>query len=252
LKKILVTGQSGFIGSHLIDALSKKYSIIGLSMKNLPQLKISQIKYNIQKISINQIPKNIFCIVHLAALTDVQFCQSNPTKCFDVNVNGTQNMLEIARKRDSKFIFLSTGHVFGVPKKLPINENHPRNPTSIYSASKLSGEILCEAYSKSYGLDVSIIRFFSIYGPNSPPHLVTSKIISQILTKNVLQLGNLYPKRDFLYVDDAIKSIQLILKKLHGFNSYNVGSGNSYSISELCKILEKIANKKIKIKSIKS
>lgn len=252
MKKILLTGHSGFIGSHLVDSLSTKYQVVGLAKKILPKSGLTQIKQDIQKIKVNKIPKNVSYIIHLAALTDVLYCQNNPDECFDVNVKGTQKMLEVARKQDSKFVFLSTGHVSGTPKKLPINENHPRNPTSIYSGSKLAGEILCESYSKTYGMDVSIIRLFSIYGPRSPAHLVTSRIISQLLTNNILYLGNLRPKRDFLYVGDAIKAIELVLRKSHGFNSYNVGSGKSHSIYEICKILIKIAGKKIIIKSKKS
>jgi len=252
LKKILLTGHSGFIGSHLVDSLSNKYQVVCLAKKILPKSGLTQIKQDIQKINVNKIPKNVSHIMHLAALTDVLYCQNNPDECFDVNVKGTQKMLEVARKLDSKFVFISTGHVFGTPKKLPINENHPKNPTSIYSGSKLAGEILCESYSQSYGLDVSIVRLFSIYGPRSPPHLVTSRIISQLLTNNILYLGNLRPKRDFLYVGDAINAVELVLRKLRGFNSYNVGSGKSHSISELCKILTKISGKKISIKSRKS
>ncbi len=257
MNTLLVTGHSGFIGNNLLDSISNQYRIFGLSKKKLSYKKrnqnVTQIKQNILNIDEKKIPRKISCIIHMAALTDVKFCEENPLKCFEINVTGTQNMLEIARKQDSKFLYMSTSHVFGIPKKLPIDENHPRNPTSIYSASKLGGEILCESYSKSYGLDVSIIRLFSIYGPKSPPHLVTSKIISQFLTKkNTLYLGNLSPKRDFVYVNDAIKAIELVLKKIKGFNSYNVGSGKAYSIQEICNHLKKIANKKVTIKTTKS
>jgi len=142
--------------------------------------------------------------------------------------------------------------VFGNPKQIPIDENHPKQPTSIYSASKLTGEILCESYSKTYGLDISIARLFSIYGPNSPKHLVTSKLIQQLLKGNLIELGNTRPKRDFLYIDDVINALKIILKNTKGFNSYNIGSGKSYSIENLCKRLVKISNKNIQFKSKKS
>jgi len=157
LKKILITGHSGFLGTNLINYLADKYDILGLS-DNLKKFdNIKQIKGDVKKISFNKIPKNISCIIHLAALTDVRFCENNPTACFESNVSGTQNMLEIARKLNSKFIFLSTSHVYGKPKKLPILESHPRNPISFYATSKVLGEILCESYSKTYGMDISII-----------------------------------------------------------------------------------------------
>jgi len=240
-----------------VEVLRKNYPLIGLSNKKSFQLSISknnlkQIKYDINKIKIKQIPDDVFSIIHLAALTDIQYCEQNPKICFDVNVHGTKKMLEMARKKDLKFLFVSSSHVFGKPKKNPIDENQPKNPHSIYSLSKLIGENLCESYAQLYGLDVSIIRFFSIYGPNSPSHLVTSKIISQLLTENKIRLGNIFSKRDFLYIQDAVKAIEIVFKKNRGFNSYNVGFGKSYSISEVCKILMKVANKDIKIESQKS
>lgn len=252
MKKILITGHSGFIGSNLVNSISDKSKLIGLSTKYLPaSIGIKQIKKNILKTSFNQIP-NISHIIHLAALTDIKFCQKNPSKCFEVNIRGTAKILELARKRDCKVIFLSTSHVFGKPQFLPINEDHPRIANSIYSASKISGEVLCESYSKSYGIDISIIRLFSIYGPNSPSHLVTNKIISQLLKKNTIKLGNVKTKRDFLYVDDAINAIKIVLKKTHDFNSFNVGTGKSTSILDICKILQKFSQKRVKIESQKS
>jgi len=251
LKKILITGHNGFIGSHLVKSLSN-YSLIGVSEKIYKKNKITQIKKNITRLTINDIPKDIFCIIHLAALTDVKFCQDNPIKCFDVNINGTLNILEITKQLGSKLIFLSTSHVYGTPKKIPISEEHPTHPESIYSGSKLAGEILCETYSKSYNLDISILRLFSVYGPNSPPHLVTSRIMSQFLSKNPILIGNTFPKRDFIFIDDVINVISYILTNSSGFNIFNVGSGKSYSILDLCNILKKISDKNPKIKSIKS
>ena len=248
----MLTGYNGFIGSNLVEVLLKKHQIIGISNSPHKMSSVLSLKKDIRRINTNDIQKNIQHVIHLAAMTDVESCQNNPTECFDVNVKGTQNVLEIARKLDSKFVYLSTSHVYGIPKKIPIDEDHPRNPISTYAASKLGGEIICESYAKTYGMDVSILRLFSIYGPQSPLHLVTSKIILQLLTKNIIQLGNTFPRRDFVYVTDVVNAINLVLRKLHGFNIYNVGSGKSYSILELCNISRRIAGRNIPIKSIKS
>jgi len=247
LETLFITGQGGFIGSHLVEHLSKNYKIIGLGKTKLKNSKIIQINQDILKVTSQIIPKNVAGIIHLAAITDVQFCQKNPKKCFQVNVQGTQNLLEICRKRHLKFLFLSTSHVFGSPKTIPINEEQPRHPTSVYASSKLCGEVLCESYAKSFDLDISIIRLFSIYGPKSPNHLVISKIISQLLAKNIIQIGNLKSKRDFLYIDDAMEAISLLLKKIRGFNQFNVGSGESHSISDLYKIITKISKNNVKL-----
>ena len=251
-KKVLITGHNGFLGTNLVHNLENKYQVFGVSNTLRKNTKISQIKKDIQKIKISDIPKDISCIIHLAALTDLDFCQKNPTKCFDVNVYGTQNMLEISKKLNAKFIFLSTSHVFGIPQKLPINENHSRVPSSIYSASKIAGEVLCESYAKLYGMNISILRLFSVYGPHSSPHLVTNKIINQTINNKKLYLGNITPKRDFIFINDAINAILLSIKKSYGLQIFNVGTGTATSISQLCKKIEKISKKKINLEIKKS
>ncbi|MDE1725686.1 MAG: GDP-mannose 4,6-dehydratase [Thaumarchaeota archaeon] len=252
MNKILVTGYNGFIGYNLVQELLKKYQVIGISNKQESKQNIIHIKKDVRKLTEQELPRDISHIVHLAALTDVSFCQENPSECIDINVRGTQNMLEIARKIQAKFLYLSTSHVYGIPVKLPIKENHPRNPLSIYASSKLAGEIISQSYARSYDMNLSIVRLFSIYGPHSPPYLVTSKIIHQLMKGNEIKLGNLYPKRDFLHVKDAVIAIELILRKTKKFNVYNVGSGKSYSIRQVCNILSKLYGKNISIKSINS
>ena len=251
MKNIIVTGHDGFLGSHLVPELQKKFNVIGVSKTGYSQ-KITQLKKDICKISYLDFPEKINYIIHLAAITDPIYCQKNPKECFNVNVNGTQNILELARRKDSKIIFFSTSHVYGIPKKLPVKEEDPKHPTSIYSDSKLAAEIICESYSRTYGLDVSIARLFSVYGPNSSSHLVVNSIVNQLLKNKVIQLGNVNSRRDFIYVTDVIQAIKIILKTIHGFNDYNVGTGKSYSILEICEILKKISKKNIPVKSIKS
>jgi len=251
MKNIIVTGHDGFLGSHLVPELQKKFNVIGVSKTGYNQ-KITQLKKDICKISYLDFPEKINYIIHLAAITDPIYCQKNPKECFNVNVNGTQNILELARRKDSKIIFFSTSHVYGIPKKLPVKEGDPKHPNSIYSDSRLDAEIICESYSRTYGLDVSIARLFSVYGPNSSSHLVVNSIINQLLKNKVIQLGNVNSRRDFIYVTDVIQAIKIILKTIHGFNDYNVGTGKSYSILEICEILKKISKKNIPVKSIKS
>ena len=251
MKNIIVTGHDGFLGSHLVPELQKKFNVIGVSKTSHNQ-KITQLKKDICKISYLDFPEKINYIMHLAAITDPIYCQKNPKECFNVNVNGTQNILELARRKDSKIIFFSTSHVYGIPKRLPVKEGDPKHPNSIYSDSKLDAEIICESYSRTYGLDVSIVRLFSVYGPNSSSHLVVNSIINQLLKNKVIQLGNINSRRDFIYVTDVIQAIKIILKTIHGFNDYNVGTGKSYSILEICEILKKISKKNIPVKSIKS
>ena len=160
-----------------------------------------------------------------------------------------QKLLDISKSIQSKFLFVSTSHVYGIPLSLPLKEtSSPTNPLTIYAASKLACEIMCQAYYHSYDIPITVLRLFSVYGPNSPPHLVTSKIISQMLQQNYVQLGNLHSRRDFIYIDDVLEAFEICLENIRNFNIFNVGSEKSYSIEELCSIIEKILNKKIEIK----
>ena len=252
METILITGYNGFIGSHLINSLSSKYCLVGVSSKQSNEKNILRLKKDIRKLDTKDLPRKIDCIVHLAALTDVNYCENHQKQCFGINLLGTQKMLEIARKLDSKFVFLSTSHVYGKPKKLPILEDHEKNPKSTYSISKHGAEVLCETYSKTYGMDVSIPRLFSVYGPKSPEHLVTTRIILQILKQKNVKLGSLSPKRDFIYISDAIDAISLLIKKTRDFNTYNIGTGKSYSILNICNLLKKISGKTFTIKSVKT
>ena len=247
MNSIVITGHNGFLGSNLLSKLIlKKSKILGISKTIKKNDSIKQIKRNILDIEDSDIPKNS-CIIHLAAITDVVYCEKYPKKCHDVNVIGTQKILEIARKKNCSMIYPSTSHVYGIPKKLPIKETHPINATSVYSESKIKAEQLCKKFSKSYDLDISILRLFSTYGPKNSEYKVESIIIKQLITKNLIKIGNLSPKRDFIYIDDVINAFQIVSENLKGFNIYNVGSEKSYSIQEICNILKKLNGKKIRI-----
>lgn len=252
MKTILITGFNGFIGTHLIPALASKYALIGLSNSKTPLIKIPQIKQNISTINENSVPGKISTIIHLAAISDVNYCQNNPVDSSIVNILGTQKILELARKKDANVIFLSTSHVYGNPTRIPIREDDEKNPQSIYSATKLSAEIMCKSYSYSYGIHVAVARLFSVYGPNNPKHSLVANIIRQLIARKTIQLGNISSKRDFLYVKDVVDAILLLVKKNYGYAEYNIGSGTSYSVSHICDMLKKISGKNISVKSIQT
>ena len=247
MKQIVITGHNGFLGSNLLSKLiSEKYKITGISKTIKKNNLIKQIKRNILNIKDSDIAKNS-CIIHLAAITNVAYCEKYPEECYKVNAIATQKILEIARKKNCSLIYPSTSHVYAIPHKLPIKEAHPTNATSVYSESKISGEKLCEMYSKSYGLNISVLRLFSTYGPKNSEYKVESRIITQLLSNRSIKIGNLSPKRDFIYIDDVISAFQIVIKNLKGFNIYNVGLERSYSIQEICNILKKLAGKKISV-----
>jgi len=247
LKKILITGSSGFIGKNLVESLLSEYEITGLS-KQQKNSKSNHIIKDISKITSKDF-KNIFCIIHLAAITDLKVCKDYPDQCIATNVLGTQKILESARKNNCKVIYASTSHVYGIPKKLPINETTSTSPTSMYAGSKLAGEILCESYHKQFDMDISIVRIFSVYGPESNNHYVVPNIVEQLKKSNKIKLGNINSRRDFIFISDVINAFKIILNNINGFNIYNVGAEKSYSIKEICKKFEKLHGEKIIIKS---
>lgn len=247
MQTVLITGFKGFLGSALTQyLLERNYDVVGLSLDKSKKSKIRQITGDITKLK--KIPNGVTDIIHFAAITNIDFCEQNQKKCFEVNVFGTKNMLDLARKNDCNFIFISTSQVFGIPEKTPINENGKLCPLSVYALSKVLGEKLCELYANSYGMNITILRLFSIYGPNSPDYLVTTKIIKQVLQGNKIKIGNVSPKRDFLYVDDLLVCLELLLnKKLRGYNIFNLGSGQSISINTICKKIARISGKQIAV-----
>lgn len=247
MKRILIIGHSGFLGTKLVESLISKYEIIGLS-KKIKNSKIQEIEKDLSKI-VSKDFKNIFCVIHLAAITNPKFCEDFPDKCITTNVLGTQKVLELARKNNCKLIYASTSHVYGIPKKIPISEVTKTSANSIYSGSKLAGEILCESYAKQYDMDITIARIFSVYGPGGKNHYVLSNLMMQLKDSNIIELGNINSKRDFIFISDVIDAVEIILKNMKGFNTYNIGSGKSKSLLEICKIIEKLTNKKIIIKS---
>lgn len=247
MNEILITGSSGFLGTHLVNSMKDSQKIIGLNnndQKNSKNFHHYKIDIRTKNIIIRS---KISSIIHLAAVSDVKYCNENPSLCFDINILGTKKMLEICRKKDVSFIFASTSHVYGKPKINPITEREQTKPNSIYATTKIIGENMCESYAKTYGLDISVLRFFSLYGPNAPKHNVIYNIINQYKSNSKIKIGNLKPKRDFLYIDDAINAIKTVNKNQKGFQILNIGSGKSFSIKKICEKIEKIMKRKMEI-----
>jgi UDP-glucose 4-epimerase len=249
MEPIVISGTNGFLGSHLSQFFIKNHTkTYGIYHGSSQISGVKKIHDDI--LSIQNMPDDISTILHFAALTDIKYCDKNPNECFEINVNGTKNMLDLARKNDSKFVFASSSHVYGKPYSLPIDENFPLNPISIHAKSKVEAESLCEEYAQLYGLKIIIVRTFSIYGPKSPSYSIIFRIINQILKNHKIVLGNLQTKRDFLYISDFLSAIDLLLKtNLNGCQKFNIGYGQSLSIQDLCSKLFSISQKNLPLES---
>ena len=243
IHNILITGSKGFVGENICKSyLNSKYNLITDSHKDNSQKDITKIEY------FENFGDKIDAIIHLAAKTSINDSLTDPYETYYINIIGTLNVLEFAKRKNiTNLIFLST-YVYGEPQYLPIDENHPINPHSPYNKSKIIAESLCEDYSKIFGINVVILRPFYLYGYNRKKNTLIRSILDQINTNEIVKLSNEKTRRDFLYISDFIELLNKILNKFpSGFNIYNVGSGTSYSITEISRKIANLLNKEIRI-----
>lgn len=263
--KIFVTGACGFIGSHLVEKLVKnKYKVRALSFYN-PNDNIGCLKYLEKKIIkkieiikgdvrdaqfISNCSKNADVIVHLAALVGIPYSYNAVKSYLDTNLLGTYNILNAAKNNGVKKVLVtSTSEVYGSAKEIPIKETHPLNAQSPYAASKIAADQLALSFFNSFGTPVTIIRPFNTYGPRQSNRAILPTIINQLLNKKKhLKLGNVFPTRDFSYVDDTVEAFvkSIKLNKTNG-EIINLGSNFEISIKEILDIFKNEFNFKFKL-----
>lgn len=243
IKNIAVIGGAGFIGSHVVDKLVNQGHNV-LVIDNLS----SGSRGNINKLAdfkdfditkpwgeLAEILQNTWIeeVYHLAAEPYIPECYEFPDKFFQVNANGTLNVLLACKEAGIKrVLYWSSSEVYGTGKG-KMSENFPLNPQSTYAVSKLAGDRLAFTFYKEHKLPVIILRQFNTYGPRETHEYVIPEIISQLCKEKDLKLGNIKSQRDFMYVEDAAEiAIELIEKGTPGA-VYNLGSGNAYSIERL-------------------
>lgn len=239
MKKILTTGGSGFVGKALRKELKEcKYNVISLSSKNGDITKTK---------TWNNVPKTD-AVVHLAAKTFVPDSWIMPEEFITVNSIGLINTINYCLKNNSKLIFISS-YIYGEPKNLPINENEPLNPLNPYALSKMLGEEICNFYKKRSNLKLIIIRPFNIYGVGQSKKFLIPQIIYQIKEKGKIQVKDLNPKRDYIYIKDIIQAIKKCIDYEGKEYIFNIGSGKSYSVIQIIKIIQSILDTNISIEN---
>ena len=263
--KILVTGGAGFVGSHLCEKYVNEGHIV-LSLDNflngnlanvrplLDRKNFKLIKGDIRDFSLlEKISRDLDVIFHLAAQIHVDRSYVEPKLTYDINVMGTQNVLEIARLQDvKKVIHASTSEVYGSAQYFPIDENHPLNAPHPYGASKIAADRMCNAYVMTYGMNISIPRFFNIFGPRQRD--VGYGGVISIFTRRVLNnippiiRGNGLQTRDYTYVEDVVRAFDLILNHDSRLDPINFGSGKEVSILNLAELIIELLGKKGKMK----
>lgn len=220
MKKVLVTGADGFIGSHLTESLLEKgYDVKAFALYNsfntwgwldtLPEDKLDEIEVFTGDIrdpnGVREAMKGVDGVFHLAALIAIPFSYHSPDSYVDTNIKGTLNVLQAARHLEMERVLVtSTSEVYGTAQYVPIDENHPFQGQSPYSATKIGADRLAESFYRSFNLPVSIVRPFNTYGPRQSARAVIPTIITQLLAgKEQIKLGSLTPTRDFNYVKDT-------------------------------------------------
>lgn len=263
MKKLLVTGAAGFIGSHLVEAcVAEGYGVRAFvrynSKNNWGWIENSPVKDKIEVKagdirdydSVLAAMDGCDGVFHLAALIGIPYSYESPLAYIRTNVEGTYNVLQAARVLKLKDVVVtSTSETYGTAQKVPIDELHPAVGQSPYSASKISADQIAVSYHRSFGLPVKIARPFNTYGPRQSARAIIPTIITQILAgKKTIRLGNLDPTRDLTFVKDTAAGFLAILKskELVG-EAVNIGMGEEISVGDLARKISDIMGVKVKI-----
>lgn len=258
--KCLVTGADGFIGSHLVECLlDEGYEVRAFvyynsfnswgwidSLSKEKKDKIEVVTGDIRDpFGVKKALEDVDVVFHLAALIAIPFSYHSPSAYVETNINGTLNVLQAAKELKTKRILItSTSEVYGTAQYVPIDEKHPFQGQSPYSATKIGADRLAESFYKSFGLPITIVRPFNTYGPRQSARAVIPTIISQLLSGNEeITLGSLTPTRDFNYVKDTCRGFIEIMKsdKTIG-EEVNIATQKEISIEDLANELIKQIN----------
>ena len=252
-KRILVTGAQGFVGQKLCAYLSALGHIVLRSDTEVssddPDARACNIAEAASVDLLVEWAGAIDAVVHLAAITFVPYAQANPTRVMNVNVQGTIHLIEAMKHFTPKarLLLVSTSEVYGAPKYLPVDEDHPFNPTNPYAISKVAADLYGQYVAQSGELDIVRMRPFNHSGPGQSEYLVLPNFARQLAAiecgqqEAVLQVGNLEAARDFMHVDDVVRAYGLALEQGETGAVYNLGSGTSHTIqSALDALLSRI------------
>ncbi|MGD0058295.1 MAG: NAD-dependent epimerase/dehydratase family protein [Verrucomicrobiia bacterium] len=265
---VLVTGGAGFIGSHVVEALLARGDEVtvlddfndfydpSVKRRNVASFakRVCIIESDVRGDQRRLFRSSTFdAVVHLAARAGVRPSLDQPRLYTDVNVMGTQNLLEWVRECGiRKFIFGSSSSVYGAAQKVPFRESDlAQQPLSPYAATKLAGEALCHAYHHLYGCDIVCLRFFTVYGPRQRPDLAIHGFTRAISEGKPIELfGDGTTARDYTYIDDILQGVIASLDRKLGYEIINLGESRTVELRELVALIEKTLGKPATIKRL--
>ena len=260
---VLVTGGGGFIGSRLCERLVQSDANVRAFVRYTSRAEIGLLRFLepdiLKKIEIirgdlrdfSAVAKSlrgVDIVFHLGALISIPYSYVHPVETVQTNVLGTLNILEACRKSGAKLVHTSTSEVYGTALRVPIDEDHPLQGQSPYSASKIGADKLVESYFRSFGLPTVTVRPFNTYGPGQSTRAVIPTIVTQALAGGVVRLGNLDAIRDFTYLDDTVEGF-LLTAQADTWNgeTYNLGSGEEISIGAIAALIFRLMGKQAEI-----
>jgi dTDP-glucose 4,6-dehydratase len=257
MKQILVTGAAGFIGSHLVERLVREghrvrayvhynsrndwgnLELIDRAMSREIEVVTGDI---VDPFSIRNAARGVQVIYHLSSLIAIPYSYVAPQSYVMTNVQGTINVLQAAREEGvERVVHTSTSECYGTAQYVPIDERHPLQGQSPYSASKIGADMLAESYWRSFGLPVAIIRPFNTFGPRQSARAVIPTIISQALTGGPIKLGSLSPTRDMNFVDNTVDGFLAVAESPAAVGEViNIGSGREISVGDLAQLIVRL------------
>ena len=263
-KTVLVTGAGGFIGSHLtehlVDLNANVKAFVRYNSRNdwgllelLPKDKLDKVEVIMGDLrdehAVRQATKDVDVVFHLASLIAIPYSYIHPREVVETNVIGTLNVMMAANENNvEKVVHTSTSEVYGTAVYVPIDENHPLQGQSPYSASKIGADKIAESFYRSFDLPVAIIRPFNTYGPRQSARAVIPTIITQALTSDKVYLGSLHPTRDYTYIEDIVDAFIKVAESRNSVGEViNFGSNFEISIGDLAKLIISMVGKDIEI-----
>ena len=256
-RRVLVTGAEGFIGSHLVDELLDRGAKVRAFVHYNPfgrwgwlqerQADVEMLQGDVRDGErVATVVAGMDVVFHLAALFGIPYCYAAPESYVQTNVTGTYNVLNGARRADvERMIQTSTSEVYGTARTVPIDEQHPLQPQSPYSASKIGGDMLALSFHHSFGLPLAVVRPFNTYGPRQSMRAVIPSILHQLYSgSEEIRLGSTTPTRDFNFVTDTVAGFLAVAESDRALGEVvNVGSGREISIGDLIELLIKTSGR---------